>query len=495
MTPQDNLDVANQGEGVAPPVSSSIPERSLDPTAGREEGASQSVLTDEQLEQLDLAQPEGIKQFRSAYQQRKFEAEEAARERDEIKEEHDRLRGSVEKNVYLRTDIPIEDFKPAEVLQRMSDEEPEYHDSLVQEVLETHFWDNLPTFFEGLQGRILDYENNEDDRSITDQLNTAWDAMSRRLSAGKIDGPTSFILLTGLLKSPELGRAAWAVAHDQPIPPINGVDSGGYQSSAKGQRQGGYQPGPQGMQTEQQIAESYGLDLAEDGHRRFVQSVIQDRQERQQERQQFQNIQTQLQTSIQQLSGQLKQVKDGQAQIQGISEQEADRRAEAELNTILNSGLDEHIKKEYSDRNAIPKDKPDLVNTIKILARENLNANSDYAAATATARKFLKQAVRAKSEPERERAKQKALDALAVVAVYRRDAVTTAAQSQLGTVRRDAARFQRRREAVASRRELPTGGSPTPPAPRREPIDTSDMSAAKARIKQRLANANAMSGR
>lgn len=497
MTPQGNLDVANQGEGVAPPISSNESEQSLDSTTGRKEGISQDVLTDEQLSQVDLTQPEGLKQFRSAYQQRKYEAEEAARERDEIRNEHDRFRGTVEKNVYLRTDVPIEDFKPAEVLQKMSDEEPEYHDSLVQEVLETHFWDNLPTFFEDLQGKILDVENNENDRIITDQLNNAWDVMARRLTAGEMDGTTTFVLLTGLRKNPELARAVWAVANGQPMPVINGGNSGGYQSPVnqpgQGYSQGGYQqPGQQSLPTPEQVAAEFGLDLSEQGHRQFVQKYLYDEQQRRQERQAFQNTQGQLQASINQLNNQLKQVKDDQSQIQGISDQEADRRADAELSSILNSGLDEYIKKEYSS--AIPKDKPELANTIKILARESLVANPDYGQATATARKFFKQAVRAKSQAEQERAKNKGLDALAVVAVYRRDAVEAAASSQLGTVRRDAARLAKRREVTASRRELPTGGNPAPPAPRREPIDTTDMSAAKARIKQRFANANAMRG-
>lgn len=481
MTPQGEIDVANQGTGIAPPASSNESGQSLDLSGGREESISQDVLTDEQLAQLDLAQPENIKQFRSAYQQRKFEAEEAARERDEIREEHDRLRGSVEKNVYLRTDVPIEDFKPAEVLQKMSNDEPEYHDALVQEVLETHFWDNLPTFFEGLQGKVLDIENNENDRVITDQLNNAWDAMSRRLTAGQVDGPTAFILLSGLLQAPELGRAAWAVAHGQPIPTTNGVDVN--RSPAQGQ--GYQQPGMNGLPTEQQVAESFGLDLAEGGHRQIAQRYIAEQQERQQERNTFQQRQNALQSSINQLSTQLKQIKDGQVNIQGISEQEADRRADTELNTLLNTGIDEYIKKEYA--NAIPKEKPELTNTIKVLAREDLNANPDYKTATGAARKFLKQAIRAKSQPEQDRARGKALDALAVVVHYRRDAVDAAAKSQLGTVRRDAARRREKIAATAARVELPPGGNPPAPAPRREQIDTTDMSAAKLRIKQRYA--------
>ncbi len=320
-------------------------------------------------------------------------------------------------------------------------------------------------------------ENDPAHAEQLDALGTAWDVMSRRMTNGQLDGPSLYNVLTVLENSPDLQQVILAR--------VNGQQAGLPQQGEWQQQGYGQQPPQQayGVQSEEQIAMQYGLDPAEPAHAQ----LIRERQQQQQQSLQVQREIAQRDMQLRQMQDRLDRVSLEQKKIGQGSVEEAERRAETKLNEQLEGALGNDISQRYGQ--AIPKDRPGLLNDIKIIAKASLDGNPDYKAATARAAKWFKQAAAASDGKDRDRWDKAGLDALAVVSVHRAKAVAEAAERLLGPVHKTVAKQNARTQQLQGGRREFTGGTPAPPAPRREPAPTGDIEATRAAIKRRWADA------
>ncbi len=197
---------------------------------------------------------------------------------------------------------------------------------------------------------------------------------------------------------------------------------------------GNYNPQQARVQSVEEIAQRYGLDPSDQGHLTFIE------ERRQEQWNQIQAHQERLRTQneIQNLRSQITKVNEDRGNQQNLSKEEAETRAESRLNEMLTTGLKDDITRYYS--RAVPKDRQHLLPKLERLTAASLADNPDYKAALTTATKWFRQSATAKDMQSRERWDQKGIDALAVVAALRKEALQAEANDLLGPIRRNVQR-------------------------------------------------------
>jgi len=484
----EDVAAASSGE-VAQPDSSVEPEQSPAEGAGeagqqpQTQETAQAPAPETDVTQLDLTQPENLRQFRSSYDKVKFERDEAVRARDAIQQEMQTFRAAQDRGVYITTDIPLDDFNPRESFIKMAEEEPEYYESVAADVMDTHFWSDIGDQVRSLEGVPLD-PNLPADNEKLESLGVVWDSLARRMTRGQLDGDSLYDVLTILENSPDLQSVIIArlSGAQGPMPP-QGQQQPGFQ---QGYQQPGYGQ-PQGVQTAEAIADQYGLDLTDAGHQQIIYQTQMAQQQRQAEQTQRQRELAQRDMQIQRLQNEVSRINQDQEGLRDQSSEDAQRRAATRLNEQLESSLDSDIQTRYG--NAIPKDRPGLLGDIKTIAKAALEANPDYKNATARAEKWFKQAAAAKDPRDRDRWDKSGLDALTVVTNYRAQAISQAADRLLGPIRRTTQRQdQKTKDLQHGRREI-TGGTAIPPVTNRPPAPSGDIQATRDAVRARLREA------
>jgi hypothetical protein len=477
---QGPIDVAaTSGEGVVPPDSSIAPEQSSAGVAGETGAPEAAPQIDQEVDpaKLDLTQPEGLRQFRSSYDKVKFERDEEKRLREAAHQELETIRANQGKGIFLDTNLPLEDFSPREALDRMLEEEPEYYEAVANDFMSTHFWPELSTQIQSIEGRPLNPAVPADAEKL-ETLGVVWDSLARRMSKGQLNGDTLYNVLEVLESSPDLQQVVLARMNGGQAPvPMS-------QPGAQPQQQ---QWGPQGVESAAAIATRYGLDPTDEAHAQLISQMQSD-----QARQQFNETQRQRELQqrdlqIRTMQQQLDALKNDQEGLRNTSSEDAQRRASARLTELLSTSLEADIQNGYS--NAVPKDRPGLLGDLRTIAKATLDANPDYKTATAKAEKWFRQAAAARDARDRDRWDKAGLDALAVVSNYRAAAIKEAADRLLGPVRRNTARQeQRTRDLQNGRREIP-GGQATPPISPRQPAPVGDMQATRDAVRARMREA------
>jgi len=437
-----------------------------------DEGQRQSgqPLSDEEISKLDLSKSEGLTEFRSAYEKRKYERDEAVRERDAFKQELETTRSSQGRGVYLSTDVPFEDFKPAEGLAKMATEEPEYHDALVDTVMEAQFWPEIAGRIKALEGQPLDL-NTDEGRFQFEQLNQVWDFMSKRVAG--TDGETMYNIINVVAKSPDIMQAIYSR--------INGG------TSAMPLNQQPPQQGPQGVETPQQIAQRLQLDLSDPVHVRTIDGI---RDEQQRALLQQSRIQQELDTrrrETEALRKEIENLRGGQEKIQGQSAEEAERRAESRVEQYLADALDKDLKETY--QSSVPKDRPGLADRLKTLTKERLASDPNFQTAKATAKKWLKQAATASTIENRQKYEQRGLDAMAVISTLRANAMAEEAKELFGPIVAKAREAKQKSDNTRKRVEIPGGSNPPSGAPKPAQTQPGDIEGTRAAVRARLKQA------
>jgi len=460
------------------------------PDAAAQAAGAAKPLTDEEVEKLDLGQSENIRQFRSTYEKNKTLLEEAVQERNALKQELETLRSAQGQGVYLDTNVPFEDFNPYEGLQRMATEEPEYHDAVVDAILEAHLWPNMATEMKKLEGKQLGHvENgalifdNDEERTQYQQLEQTWDFLARRVAG--VDGKTLSGLIAIVGQSPEIGQMI-AEKLNEGFAPTIPTGQQGFQTAAP--QQTGQQP-IAGVQTLQQIAQEQGFDLSDPEQVRRAQREQLLQRQIAGEQLQRQSEKRALEGQLQQMQTELDKLKGGQQQAQQGTVADAERQAESRVESHLTSALDTEFQEKYA--NSIPKDRPGLAERIKKLTRENLNENATFKEARAAAMKWFKQAAGrpAGQEEGKKRDEERGLNAMAVIATLRANAMAEEAKELLGKLPTQAAAIKQKAEAAKARRELPGGSTARTPAPAAPATVTGDIEGTRAAIRNRMKQA------
>lgn len=480
------MDVAaSSGEGVAPPDSSveqgqssaGFAEEAGQP--GQVTGAPQGEEPEVDVTSLDLTQPDGLRQFRSSYEKVKWERDEEKRLRQSATQELESVRASQGKGVYLDTNLPLEDFKPREALNRMMEEEPEYYEALAADFVAQHFWADMGRQVKTIEGKPLN-PNDPADMEKLENLGTVWDSLARRMSKNQLDGDTLAEVLEILEKSPHLQREI--------IAQLNGAAPSALpQGMPQQPQQANWGQQPQGIENAEAIATRYGLDASDEVHAQLITQIQQEQQMRLVDQTQRARERQQYDLQIQAMQQQLYKLQNDQEGLRNTSSEEAQRRASARLTELLDTSLDTDIRSRYE--NAVPKDRPGLLGDLRTIAQAALDKNPDYQTATSRAEKWFRQAAGAKDGRDRDRWDRAGLDALTVVSNYRAKAIADAATRLLGPVHRTAAKQeQKTRDLQRGRREIP-GGQATPPINQRQPVETGNIQAARDSVRQRLRDA------
>lgn len=160
---------------------------------------------------------------------------------------------------YLKADAPLDQWDPNPDLEKMETEAKEYHDKLVDTVVEKHLWGKLPDRLVSTytSGKPLAPEQ-------TESAFKAFDILSR-VSTGL--GANDLYTLAELYNDPQDSRvrdaaeALFAERGQNPVAPVTG-----YQAPPGAPSQVGTAPIP----TVEQVAEQYNLDPKEPGHRAFI---------------------------------------------------------------------------------------------------------------------------------------------------------------------------------------------------------------------------------
>lgn len=433
-------------------------------------------LSDEEIEKLDLGESENIRQFRNTYQKNKELRAEAEQQRDAYKQELEDFRSKQGQGVYLNTDVPFEDFNPYDGLQKMATEEPEYHDAVVDAVLQAHLWPNLASEVSKLEGKQLGrLENgahvfdNDEERMQYQQIQGVWDFLSRR-SAG-IPGPMLSAMISVVGSSPEIRQAIESKLGMSGAPAQQGVQQQGYDG---------------GVPSLEAIARHHGWDLSDPDHLRWAQAQRATIGQAVAIQAQFGNALSVRDAQLRQMQEKLQKVEGGQQQASTTSAQEAEQRAESRVAEHLRTALDTEFQEKYAG--AIPKDRPNLGNIIKTQTREQLAEHPQFKEVHPLAKKWLKQAVTATEQAQRQKYEEKGLGALAVVATLRSNIMADVAKELLGKLPAQVAAARAKMVDAKGRRELPGGTTAqTVPAkiPPAQPGDIEGMRAAvRARMKQ-----------
>jgi hypothetical protein len=450
----------------------------------------EAPVKEEDVTKLDLTQPEHLRTFKSSYEKRVNEVNTLSTENGDLRTELDTIRANQGKGIYLDTNVPLEDFKATikDTLSRMAEEEPDYYDSAIKELIEPHFWPSVGEQFASVQERQLD-EKNEPDAIILNEMMTAWDVMSRRIVG--VDGNVVYGILETIANSPDIkeelmNRVQGRSAYNSSSPFQSQTNSGDYNNPARGNPQP-YQPSsyqqPVQVQTVEQIAREHNLDPSEPAHASLIRNIQTEQRTKQMSQMQMTQLQQTHATQLEQMQKQIEAMKTDQQKASTISDEELTRQAEQRLFSLVSTSLKDEISREYS--NAVTKDKQHLLGKLETLVHTRLKNDPNYSNAERTAVKWFKQAINAKSPTDRDKWDKKGVDALAVMIPIRLKAIDAEAQELLGATKRRAVEPLRR---PSRPRELPPSGHNVPPHQEIKPAPAGDITAAKEAIRKRAAN-------
>ncbi len=482
MPPSGTAPAQPQGDGqvgATPPPAQPKADAAAE-GAGTAEGAAQEGQESEEGINWATA-PE---QFRNSYEKNKVLRERAEEEREAYKSELETLRSKQGQGVYLSTDVPLEDFDPYDGLQRMSVEEPEYHDAVVDAVLQAHLWPNIAdavTKMEGKQlGRIeggVHVFDDDEERLQYQQVQRVWDFLARR-TAG-VDGPMLSSLIRVVAQNPDIQQAI----ESRMVGGTQMPQAGQQFAQAGGAGQEPPQTAAMGVQSLQVIANAQGLDLSDPDHVRQATAIQSAQREAVSVRSQMAAELRTRDAQIARMQSELQEVRGGQRQAQTTTTAEAERQAESRVAEHLRGAIDTEYTEKYAG--AIPKDRAGLGERLKTLTRERLVADPNYQAANTAAKKWYKQAATASAE-QRARYEQKALDAMAVIATLRTNAMAEEAKELLGRLPAQVAAARAKASTAGNRRELPGGSTARTVPPPSPSTPSGDIEATRAAIRRRM---------
>lgn len=446
---------------------------------------------EEDVTKLDLTEPEHLKTFKSSYEKKSALLEQTSTQVAELQQEIESMRASQGLGVYVDTNVPLDEFNPAEALNRMMTEEPEYYSKLADDFIANHFWPSVTEEFTNITTRSLD-NNDEKDKVIIDEMKNTWDILSKRMSKGALDGQDTYIILKTLEESPdlldEIGKRASGQSSYKPETP--------YRSSAPvlpgqppnpyGNNQG-FQP--TNVMTIQEIAMAYNLDPSEEIDKTRI-AKIQSEQQMAQDREirAFQRDQ-QLQSTINQLQSQIEQNKNEQKTKQSVTDEELDSQAEQRLDSLVDEALKTDIQREYAT--AVPKDKPQLLTKLVTLVKDRLRTDPNYQESKKRAKGWFKQSIKAGTAADRDRWDQKGINALAAMVPIRAKIMSEEASELLGPIKKTAQDKVRKAAERVAPKEIPSNNNnPVPPKRDTPAINVGDMASAKKRIMERARNSN-----
>lgn len=431
--------------------------------------------------------------FRNSYEKNKTLRERAEQRAAQIEQDLEALRSTQGRGVYVSTDVPFEDFNPAESLAKMATEETEYHDALVDTVMQANFWPDVADHILALEGKSLGRVEGEgpsarlvfdsdEERTQFEQIDKIWDFLSRRVAG--TDGSTMYRIVNTVAANPDIMQAIYERMNGgQGRMPSAGA-SGSYQQP----QQGGLQQSQnQVTESREQIAQRLGYDLSEPAHVRAVDGIIAEQQRFLIRESQLRNEVDVSRREIGTLRKDLEGLKGGQQRIEGQSAEQAEVRAETRVDQFLSEALDKDIKENYAA--AIPKDRPGLAERLKTLTKTRLQGDPNFQNAKTMAKKWLKQAATAASTEKREQCERKGLDALAVVTTLRATAMSEEARELLGNLSTKSAAAKQKTAIARSRVELGGGQS----APLRQDTSTGskagDIEGFRAGVRDRMRKA------
>lgn len=460
------------------------------PVEGQDTKLPAEVKTEEDIEKMDLTVPEHITEFRSYYQQKKDELRASLETNEVLQQELDTMRANAGQGVYIDINQPLDDFNPKESLQKMKEEDTPYYERVKEAVLETEFWPAVSEQFRSYESKILDPQHPEEGRVLNEMLG-AWDTMSKKMY--QLGGDATYMILDTVLRNPDLVAEVNSRANGQsaynPETPFVGNGTATYQAGYAANGNGQYAPPPT-IQTIEQVARDYELDPLNASQKRLIDNIINE----QRGKVATHNAQVQQAQQFQQREMILKQenekLKRDQETKQTMSQQEAEKRAESNVNTLISDALDKEIALNYSGQ--IPKDKPQLLGKLKTLTETRLERDPNYQKARSAAKSWFKQAAAATRIEDQAKWQQKGINAIASMVPIRKAAMETEAVELIGPVKQRAVK-KSTTPAPAPRREI-DGGSIAPPAKETPQIKVGDMYSAKERIKQRARQSGHLTG-
>jgi len=460
------------------------------PIESTEEDTKQESKQEVDVTKLDLTQPEHIKEFRSSYDKRVYELGQAQERISSLEEENDRLRSNSGKGLFFDTNVPLEDFNPDEIRDKMLEEEPEYYERLTESFMQAHFWPNVGEKFQETTTRELNPEN-PNDVEVLDEMGKAWDVMSRRVAG--VDGMMLINILEELGKSQDIKtELILRLRGERKYNPEVPMTFDG-NMTAQGSQQFNSQM-PQ-IETVEQVAMRLKLDPSEQSHKAIIDETINNQRKAQaQYYQRMINPETTKSENEKRLEEQVKSLQQTVNSLQnnqkkgGVSEEDATKHAETRLSGLLDNSLKEYIAKEYG--NTVPKDKQYLLGKLETLVQTRLSSDPTYQKAKATAVKWFKQSAGAKNATDRDRWDTKGQDALAVMVPIRINAVKAEASELLGTKKLANVSTTKTgtTKTTTRRKEIEQPGKPAPVGMNPATAQPGDISGAKANILKRAQN-------
>lgn len=466
------LDDTTTGGDSIPPVD--------DPTLDTKEVEDKKELEtkEEDVTKLDLTEPEHLQKFKASYTGYKQGYEDRGQEIDQLRQEIDTIRADQGKGIFLDTNVPLEDFNPDQDLARMAEEEPDYYERITESFMKTHFWPSVGEEFKSLESRQLS-EADENDKIILDQMIDAANVMSQRTFG--ITYNVLYGIMDTLVKSPDL--------KEELMSRMNGQSSYRQDTPFTPQQPGQHQPQTQ-VETVEQIARRLNLDPSEEVHMSLIQGIQADQRTKlststasQSQNPQLTQLQQAYDAQMRQMQQTIEQLKNEKQKASTMSDEELTQKAESRLTSMSDEALKNDIQTLYG--NAVPKDKPNLLSTLKTIVEVELSKDPNYMKAQRTAKGWFKQAVGAKNPQDRDRWDKKGIDALAVMVPIRVAKIHEKATELLGSIKSRADDKTKRSSATARAKEIPTGGRPAPPRSDAKPAAVGDITAAKQAIRDR----------
>jgi TolA-binding protein len=447
-------------------------------------------LTEEEVRAADLSKQEGIENFRSSYLARKEERDQARLELEAARNEAAEIRAQLEEvqagqipGTTLSTNVPLDEFNPKEVLTQLKENEPEYYDKLKQTFQEEFLWESLPSTLQGLEGK------GELSEEVSTHIASAYDIMSRKIIG--LGGEEMFAMSQILVHSPDIMAAindrirtgnnptAWEPFKPAPgatPPPANGFNGGYAQPN---------QPVPITIPSVEQISQTYGLDPSEPDQKQKIDKIRTDYQAQVTQQQQLAYQIQQQEAQMRQMQQKIESLTNQDKTRQTVSMEEAERRAEQNVDYQLKQAIDKDI--ETLVPNSIPKDQPEVLEDLKLIIDKKLNDHPAYIQARSSARSWFKQAAAASTDKRRDELTQKGVRALMATVPIRKNIILT----QVSRVTAD----QKAKEAIKVATppppiEIPSNSNnPVPPVNQPAPAPPGDLMTSRANVRRRLQEA------
>lgn len=471
----DNTPVAGDLDITPSPSQEEVVPESVDETTPAEEDVSK----------LDLTEPEHLKTFRTSYERRVAELAERDTRIQALEAENNELRESATRGVYFNTEVPLEDFNPAEGLARMKEEEPEYFERVKESIFSEHFWPSVPEQIQAID-RPLD-RNDPADKVIEDKMLETFDLLAQR-GVG-VPGPIIFGIMS-ILNDPQneyILHEIRARAQNQPPSgfenrPTTTTDraTSPYTTTGAHQWQQGQFPAPIPVQTVEQIARQYQLDPSEEGQLKVIKQMQLEQQEKYDAQMSAYRREQASQAVITQLQEQLNSLKKDQQTRQTVSEDELQKKAEQRLTEQIGTVLKTEIQTRYG--NAVTDTNRHLLSKLETLTEQRLLKDPTYQQAKTTAVKWFKQSAKATNGSDRDKWDAKGLAALSVMVPIRLKAIEIEATELLGPIKR---RVETKRTAPAPKAREIEGGRHAPPRTDAAPAQSGDIATAKSNILKR----------